>query len=309
MSWTWRLALFLMALFACDKIKSFEVRLMIMKEMIHQLLWLFAFSMPIGIAGIMVHTPMSLWGGLLGFIFCGLIGPFFYYMMQKQGVGIRYGIYRSAIHAVAWPVFSVLAIMLCWGRLEGIQVLWSNKLLFIFLSILTMGVMVTLTAAVDYLLAHLYFYLKKKSEKVSQWLAMCYFIGLIPGTVILSMLVIYLMGKTRLDPFTALLFVTDVLEKAFLLKIGLAMITFATYLYLSLIGTKGKRITQVIFTALMYLILIYIPIVISLQIPGADSWRSYADPAYISGIPVLSDLWSVGTALFCGKKISDWIFT
>lgn len=112
----------------------------------------------------------------------------------------------------------------------------------------------------------------------------------------------------RLDPYTELFFVSTILEKTFFLKIFLAMVSFAVYLYFALSGTKGRRATQVVFTALFYLMLIYIPIIISLRLPMAGEWRAYADPAYISLFPVLSDLWSVGLSMIIGGYVAKWIF-
>ena len=37
-------------------------------------------------------------------------------------------------------------------------------------------------------------------------------------------------------------------------------------------------------------------------------WRAYADPAYISLFPVLSDLWSVGLSMIIGGYVAKWIF-
>ena len=54
--------------------------------------------------------------------------------------------------------------------------------------------------------------------------------------------------------------------------------------------------------------LIYIPIIISLRLPMAGKWRAYADPAYISLFPVLSDLWSVGLSIIIGGYVVKWIF-
>lgn len=101
---------------------------------------------------------------------------------------------------------------------------------------------------------------------------------------------------------------STILEKIFFLKIFLAMASFAVYLYFALSGTKGRRATQVVFTALFYLMLIYIPIIISLRLPMAGEWRAYADPAYISLFPVLSDLWSVGLSMIIGGYVAKWIF-
>ena len=71
------------------------------------------------------------------------------------------------------------------------------------------------------------------------------------------------------------------------------MASFAVYLYFALSGIKGRRATQVVFTALFYLMLIYIPIIISLRLPMAGEWRAYADPCLLFlCFRSYSDLWS-----------------
>ena len=144
----------------------------------------------------------------------------------------------------------------------------------------------------DDALAHVYISLRRKNENIAHWLACCYFIGLVPASVIVSVLFIYFFQGMRLDPYTELFFVSTILKKTFFLKIFLAMASFAVYLYF----------------ALSYLMLIYIPIIISLRLPMAGEWRAYADPAYISLFPVLSDLWSVGLSTIIGGYVAKWIF-
>ena len=63
---------------------------------------------------------------------------------------------------------------------------------------------------------------------------------------------------------------------------------------------------QLIILAAVFVI--YIPIIISLRLPMAGEWRAYADPAYISLFPVLSDLWSVGLSMIIGGYVAKWIF-
>ena len=101
----------------------------------------------------------------------------------------------------------------------------------------------------------------------------------------------------------------DFWKKSFFLKIFLAMASFAVLsVFLLCQGQKEDGQHQVVFTALFYLMLIYIPIIISLRLPMAGKWRAYADPAYISLFPVLSDLWSVGLSIIIGGYVVKWIF-
>ena len=279
------------------------------KEYRQSLFLLIALTVPFGLGGVLVDTSYSLWMGTILFFLAGWIMPFFYYMIQKRRTKIEYGGYRGAAHLVIWPVSSVFAAALLWYFLDVFQRLNSdNKILFILSAFLIMTALIVISFAAAYYSAKCYFRLKDK-EFLRRWLAVCFFTGLIPASVMISFFSLYFLQSIELAPYYVLFFVTNMIEKAFLLKIGLAMITFSLYLYFSLNGTKGKRMTEVIFTAIFYLMIIYIPIVFSLYIPGNAAWRAYADPAYLSIFPVLSDLWSVFLALWLGNKTAQWIFT
>lgn len=52
-----------------------------------QFSWLLALSVPPGIAGFILHTPYSFLWGIIGFILCGLIGPFLYYFVKREDLG------------------------------------------------------------------------------------------------------------------------------------------------------------------------------------------------------------------------------
>ena len=65
---------------AYGKMETFEVSLMRCIYKGKQFSWLLALSVPPGIAGFILHTPYSFLWGIIGFILCGLIGPFLYYL-------------------------------------------------------------------------------------------------------------------------------------------------------------------------------------------------------------------------------------
>lgn len=271
-------------------------------------LWLLALSIPPGIAGFILNTLYSFLWGIIGFVLCGLAGPFIYYLIKREDLGGSEGPYHGAAHLAAWSALSVFLLMAVWYFLDVFQEIWEKGMVFAALSIPVMATAVFISMLLDDIVARAYVSLRRKNKNIAHWLACCYFIGLLPAAVIVAVLFIYFRQGTQLDPYTALFFVSAVLEKSFLLKIFLAMVSFAIYLYFALDGTKGKRVTQVIFTALIYLMLIYIPIIVSLRLPIEGEWRAYADPAYISLFPVLSDLWSVGLAMSIGGHVAKWIF-
>lgn len=159
----------------------------------------------------------------------------------------------------------------------------------------------------DYLLPALYEKLSEKGACRKVWLGAAYFSGLIPGFAILSFLGLYYANGMRLDPFTASFFLLEVFSFVFYGKIILGMMTFGIYLFLALSGTKGRRITVCAFSGIFWLMLLYIPMVISLHLPQA-SWQVYMDPSYLPMIPFVSDLWLTGIAIWGGKKVTEWIF-
>ena len=158
-----------------------------------------------------------------------------------------------------------------------------------------------------YVLPALYEKLAEKGACRKVWLGAAYFSGLIPGFAILSFLGLYYANGMRLDPFTASFFLLEVFSFVFYGKIILGMMTFGIYLFLALSGTKGRRITVCAFSGIFWLMLLYIPMVISLHLPQA-SWQVYMDPSYLPMIPFVSDLWLTGIAIWGGKKVTEWIF-
>lgn len=55
---------------------------------------------------------------------------------------------------------------------------------------------------------------------------------------------------------------------------------------------------QTIFTAVFWLMLAFIPFIISTHLPSTGSWRAYGDPSYLSIFPYLSDLWLTGFSIW-----------
>lgn len=273
-----------------------------------QVLWLLSLSLPPAAAGFTVHTTAAFLWGLSGFILFGLIGPFIYYLAERKSLGDRKGPYHGAAHLASWSMISVFLIMAVWYFLDTLQKLWEKGVIFICGVIPVLAAIVILTMVLDDALAKAYAHLKRKNGDIARWLASCFLIGAVPAAIIFAVLFIYFFGEIRIDPYAGLLFVSTVLEKTFLLKIFLAMAVFAIYLYFALDGSKGRRATQVVFTSLFYLMMIYIPIIVSLRLPHEGAWRAYADPAYISLFPVFSDLWSVGASIFFGGHTAKWIF-
>lgn len=165
---------------AYGKMETFEVSLMRCIYKGKPFSWLLVLSVPPGIAGFILHTPYSFFWGIIGFILCGLIGPFLYYFVKRGDLGDAEGPYHSAAHLAAWSALSVFLLVIVWCFLDLFQEIWERGMIFSALSIPVMAAVVFLSMLLDDALAHVYISLRRKNENIAHWLACCYFIGLGP---------------------------------------------------------------------------------------------------------------------------------
>lgn len=152
---------------AYGKMETFEVSLMRCIYKGKQFSWLLALSVPPGIAGFILHTPYSFLWGIIGFILCGLIGPFLYYFVKREDLGDAEGPYHSAAHLAAWSALSVFFLAIVWCFLDLFQEIWEREMIFAALSIPVMAVAVFLSMLLDDALAHVYIFLRRKNENIS----------------------------------------------------------------------------------------------------------------------------------------------
>lgn len=276
-------------------------------DFLRQALWMAVFAIPIPAGAFAVHSAASLLAGFASFAVLAALVPVFYFAIQKAGFGAAYGARRGAVHLPVSVSVSALFLLFSWFLLTEEEALWKSlgMVPVTALAVAVMAAVVILMLALDY--AFLRFYDGICGEKKRAWLALSFFLGLIPGVVLLSLLVLSLTGIDRGAVF--FLFITTGLTWVLFLKIILAMTGISLYLYFAAKGTRTRRMLQVFFTAVLWLILLYIPIVISLRIPAAGAWRTYFDPAYLSIVPFLSDLWLTGLSYLGGRKITDWIYS
>ena len=278
------------------------------KKFIHQLLWLLAGILPWGFGGFLVHTAEAMAVGTLAYWGMGLLVPFLFFLFKRKGYGSEWGALRAAVHLPLWISFIILQMVIFWSYLPMADKAFKESPIPISIAFF---IVLTLLAGaaimLDYVLPALYEKLAEKGACWKVWLGAAYFSGLIPGFAILSFLGLYYANGMRLDPFTASFFLLEVFSFVFYGKIILGMMTFGIYLFLALSGTKGRRITVCAFSGIFWLMLLYIPMVISLHLPQA-SWQVYMDPSYLPMIPFVSDLWLTGIAIWGGKKVTEWIF-
>ncbi len=279
------------------------------KDCIKQLLWLLALTIPWGLGGFVVHTAFSLSLGTIVYWAAGLLVPLIFYLVQKKGWGSELGGLRGAVHGPVWISLVIVEMVVFWNYLPSIDRIWkTSPVPAAAASFLVLSFFVILAFFLDRGLSLIYVRLKEKNTLAARWLGSAFFSGLIPGTAMISFLGLYYAGGMRLDPFTASFFLMEIFGFVFYGKILLAMMTFGVFLFLSLEGPRGERAVTSIFSAIFWLFLLFIPVVVSSRITGSGLWRAYLDPSYLSVFPYLSDLWLTGLALMGARRLTAWIF-
>lgn len=273
------------------------------------MLWLLALTIPWGLGGFVVHTAFSLSLGTIVYWAAGLLVPLIFYLVQKKGWGSELGGYRSAVHGPVWISLVIVELVVFWNYLPSIDRIWKiSPVPAAAASFLVLSFFVILAFFLDRWISLIYVRLKEKNTLAARWLGSAFFSGLIPGTAMISFLGLYYAGGMRLDPFTASFFLMEIFGFVFYGKILLAMMTFGVFLFLSLEGPRGERAVTSVFSAIFWLFLLFIPVVVSSRITGSGLWRAYLDPSYLSVFPYLSDLWLTGLALMGARRLTAWIF-
>lgn len=279
------------------------------KDCIKQLLWLLALTIPWGLGGFVVHTAFSLSLGTIVYWAAGLLVPLIFYLVQKRGWGSELGGLRSAVHGPVWISLVIVEMVVFWNYLPSIDRIWkTSPVPAAEAAFLVLSFFVILAFFLDRWISLIYVRLKEKNTLAARWLGSAFFSGLIPGTAMISFLGLYYAGGMRLDPFTASFFLMEIFGFVFYGKILLAMMTFGVFLFLSLEGPRGERAVTSVFSAIFWLFLLFIPVVVSSRITGSGLWRAYLDPSYLSVFPYLSDLWLTGLALMGARRLTAWIF-
>lgn len=279
------------------------------KDCIKQLLWLLALTIPWGLGGFVVHTAFSLSLGTIVYWAAGLLVPLIFYLVQKKGWGSELGGLRGAVHGPVWISLVIIEMVVFWNYLPSIDRIWkTSPVPAAAAAFLVLSFFVILAFFLDRWLSLIYVRLKEKNTLAARWLGSAFFSGLIPGTAMISFLGLYYAGGMRLDPFTASFFLMEIFGFVFYGKILLAMMTFGVFLFLSLEGPRGERAVTSVFSAIFWLFLLFIPVVVSSRITGSGLWRAYLDPSYLSVFPYLSDLWLTGLALMGARRLTAWIF-
>ncbi len=277
-------------------------------DFLRQALWLSVCIVPIPAGAFAVQTADMLIVSLLSFTALGTLVPFFYYAVQQRGYGAAWGKKRCAAHLeCALSVFALLWLFVWSAAANGASLATGlGHIASGALGAAGMLLAMLLIFAMDEGALALYERLRVFGEERRWWLALSFLTGWVPGVVLAA--VFALAAANIASPFLFLLFMAGGMTWVLFLKLLLGMMSFAFYLYFSLEGPRLFRMLRVVFSAAIWLLLLYAPLVLSVQIPGFGAWRTFLDPAYLSIFPFLSDLWTVGVAYLAGRKITDWIY-
>lgn len=279
------------------------------KEWIKPLLWYGAVTLPWGMGGYAVHSSASISTGLLMYWVIGLLAPLMYYCLQKKGFDAELGKARAAVHIPLWVSICVMQMVVFWAKIQELDWLWGTYPFYAFCLVLfVLTISLAVVSWLDRKMVLWYEKLKEKGRFLSLWLGTSFLIGWIPGVTAASFLWLFYSGNMHLDGFISIMFLMHVFAGVFFGKMAIAMAVFGTYVYFALEGEKKKRMVNVIFAAVFWLMLLYIPIVISLRLTEMAPWRFYFDPSYLSGFPMLSDLWLTCLSLWGAGKVTGWIF-
>lgn len=280
------------------------------KSFWRQALWMAVVSVPIAAGAYSTHALSSSgaawlsWGVLAGIV------PFLFFVFQKQGYGREYGGKRSAVHLIWWSCFMILTAGLSpwlltagdlgWDRLGR----WGMTAVFVGLA----AASTVLLIALDYVTLHIWKALKDRGHSfLTDTAVLTFFTGLVPLFLLTPFVSaeLYFFGSGAAMAFFLSRWMTAALE----VKMVLAMVSIPLYLYGLGSRSGWERALRAVFTALFWLILVYVPLVISLHIPSDGAWRVYGDPAYLSVFPLLSDLWLAAGALGASRAVTGWILS
>lgn len=263
--------------------------------------------MPIPVVGYILHTPKTLIIAFFSFLFIGLLMPFFWYLVQKEEYDGLSKKLKAIVHIVLWLGFMPVISAYIWYYLPWISL--GGTFLTIGI-VLGMALHIIFITWLVHLISRWYQWIRDtQSPFIKLWSSCCFLIGFIPGMAIISLFSLYIMGGTHLDPLTGAYILMVNMWYVLYIKIFIAMITIAVYVFFALTGTKGYRAIRVIFTALFWLTFMFIPMVVSIRIPWEGGWRTYFDPSYLAMFPFLSDLWVNVLSLWGSKKVTNWIFS
>ncbi len=296
------------------------------QSVFRRFLWLTAFIVPIPAGAYAVHTPDSILIAAGVFFLLSLILPCVWPPVSGP---------EGKVMAAAHPVCAVCLNF--WLDLSVFLWLLSTEKLSGGTNVVAQGILglVGFTAALlamfllDAGCAFLYRRLKASWPRQVEWIVFAFYSGMIPGTVLATIAILSFAGADH--GYAAVFFLVSGMVIMLYLKIVLAMVAVALYLFLGSTGNKWKRLTRAAFTGFFWLALVYASLSLSVaweEGPGFLAWFDssyfsafpyladladvtlpFLSPSYWVIFPYLSDLWLAFVALYLGTRVTEWIWS
>ena len=295
------------------------------KTIFRRFLWLAAFIVPIPAGAYAVHTPDSILVAAAVFFLLSLVLPCIWPPILGE---------KGKIMAAAHPVCAVCLNF--WLDLSVFLWLLSEEKLSAGTNVVAQGIfgLLGFSAALlamfllDAGCAALYRRLKAAWPKQVEWLVFAFYSGGIPGTILATIAALSFLGADH--GYAAVFFLVSGMVIMLYVKVVLAMLAVALYLFLGTTGNKWKRLTRAAFTGFFWLALVYGTLSLAVALEEGAGWLAWFDGSYFSAFPYLadladvtlpllspsywvifpylSDLWLAFVSCWLGTRVAEWIW-
>ncbi len=269
---------------------------------LRRFLWTAVLVVPIPVGAYAVHTVDSILISAAAYFLAALFVPCFALAKRGGEDTVRAAAHPVTATCLIFPFYLVVFTILVRERIADVP----NMFLHGAWALVSMTVVLAVMMLADDLCLRLYRKISETSPAKKEWLGFSFYTGAIPAVILVSLAILAFSGLDR--GYASFFFLASGMVLVLYLKIVLAMATVAFYLYLGNSGNKWVRLTRAAFTGFFWLVLVWIPMLISYSMETYGAWRLYLDPSYLVIFPVLSDLWLSATALWLGRKVTNWIF-
>lgn len=272
------------------------------KADLRRFLWTAVLVVPIPVGAYAVHTVDSILISAAAYFLLALFVPCFALAKRGGEDTVRAAAHPVTATCLIFPFYLAVFTILVRERITDAP----NMFLHGAWALVSMTVVLAVIMLADELCLRLHRKMSETMPAKKEWLTFSFYTGLIPAVMLISLAILAFSGLDR--GYASFFFLASGMVLVLYLKIALAMAAVAFYLYLGSRGNKWVRLTRAALTGFFWLVLVWIPMLISYSMETYGAWRLYLDPSYLVIFPILSDLWLSAAALWLGKKVTNWIF-
>lgn len=122
-----------------------------------------ALTVPFGIFGIFGSKFDYFLAGIGLYLMAGFLVPTIYYVVQKNGWGKEYGIFRAIAHVPVWYFLGMVKIAMVMHFSEQNELLWKyDPYFFMGINVISLSFLIMFSLELDYWIACLLYKIKKK---------------------------------------------------------------------------------------------------------------------------------------------------